>query len=99
MLYSMNYLSHLHFVGEGWWWGLASSEDYGDEDDNEEKSEDRTHHSSGHRNGVRPLRLRPVCDRENLVYNKHTNIKARRHKNRTVILVILRGEGSDCIQI
>lgn len=49
---NMNYLSHLHFVGEGWWRGLASSDDHDEEDSDEEESEDRAHHSSGHGDGV-----------------------------------------------
>lgn len=53
----MNYLVDLHFVGVGGGRGFPSGENHNDEDGDEEESEDCTHHSSGHGDGVGPLRL------------------------------------------
>ena len=72
MLRAMNYLSHLHFVGEGWRRGLASGEDHDDEDSDEEEGQDSPHHSSGHGDGVRPLRLRLVCGKVQTLWASQT---------------------------
>lgn len=78
MFRAMNYLSHLHFVGEGWRRGLACGEDHDDEDSDEEEGEDRPHHSSGHGDGVRPLRLRLLCDKVQTLWVPQT--REHRHE-------------------
>lgn len=72
MFCCMNYWSDLHFVCEGWWRGLASSQDHDDEDSDEEEGENRAHDSSGHGDGVWPLRLRLVWDRVEIHF-QHMN--------------------------
>lgn len=86
MFSAMNYLSDLHFVGEGWRRGLASSEDHDDEDSDEEESEDRTHHSSGHSDGVWPLCLRLIWEKVGgklSVCYKHNNINMTKCKRQS----------------
>lgn len=85
MFCSMNYLSDLHFVSEGWLWGLAGREDHNDEDGDQEESEDCAHHSSGHSDGVWPLLLRLVCDRETFSLPQNAETSTWEHKKRPVV--------------